>query len=1192
MKHKLFTNLVFLIALIILWTASATEAATFDFSNGFANWKKQNAEIKSTPLGNRYCTLFFEKATAQSVARIYSPKIAIPQKPENTKRTFVVTFKYRCDISDSRMHYGAWVIVFFNGKKNFPFQGFPLQKTDGWQKRSLRGEVPAGAVLTSLQFRLQGHAGRFDIDDIQISFSENDKPKLVDGKKKNSGMDYSNLILADEFKLQDGKNGKVLQGTDTTLTDCSKRTGLPFAFVLPAKYCNRKDLIYEVETVVEPAWNGKGKNHKSMSVFTLGRNMSGGIMPNSISFIFWGGKMPFCRMTSSTGNDKIDIKNPHSVILVGKDIVLKFRWNNKNISMKMGNKEFGPATVFNEFSWPEERPFYIGGENAHQSIFNGKIKNFVLRIYKPQIKCHLTGGEKAVYFYGAGPHRQMLAFQNKIGKLCASELTVVDIDGKVVVEKLSPAEKTDSSHLFTLPPLPFGWYTIIYSIKRGKYIKSFLHSMVIMPRKPEREPAVTSPFGLATESLKLTPDDFDVDKMEQEFSFLAAAGMRWIRPMLPWHDIEWEQGQYRWEGLDAMVDTAEKHGLSICLMMVGGTRPFQSYLHKNKPAWYVRRDRSIPKDMKAWENYLRALATRYKGRINHYQIGGEPDTRCAIYPFDTGMYVDWLKKSSVVLHDVDSRNKVSMGGFCVALEGDFLNKKSHTNDDSAFGGLEFYNLKPHDALDFITVHLYSCGNPGQAWEPAIPIVKKMKDFLNAQGEGAKPIWDTEVSFTTGIPGTLGGFSGRDPLISEQTQAWRLVQLYIQSAAVGIEKTFWYLSRGYAGFMYTDYFPKPAFASLSVLTEQLKKRQFSKALYQDDGLSVYEFQGETGYLYVVWTSFGSGSQYLILNSKGNDAKISVSDIMGNVKQLEYPQEYAVRAFGEAPTYITSKREIAFSKLFNVNLSKALVENTPFPVTVTLHNPADKLTTFTIGACAGKLDGIKETLSLQAGKSKTITLQIPAAKKGTLEIECQAQGGFNRRFSMKIPLRFRKSVLLKKDREATLQINTEEQVQFGGVKQLMGIVDGHSNWKGAKDASAEIKLKRNGRNIQFTIKVRDNKLVSAPEESKALYDWDCVELFIAFPGKEGDRISQYVFAPDGRSQAYGKKHPLKSTVEKTDNGYVVRGSFTLPDDVKDHFMFDLILDDADDKNGYKTRMVWAGSGQDNPAKTENYGMIMLE
>lgn len=1190
MAIKRLMTALCLIVLIISWSVLTAKAATFDFSDELTNWREQNAQIKSTPLGNRYCVLAQDNTNPKSMARITSPPIPIPENSEAIKRAVDVTFEYRCDITDSRKNYGAWVLVLFQGKKHYPYESFSLAGSAGWRQHTFSCAVPEGATSLSLEFRLQGRKGRFDIDDIQASLSQRELPTKGPDTKSDSRMDYSNLELLDEFKLEDGEKHKILRGNDTILTNRLKKNSLPYSFVLPSSYCNRKDLVYEIEAIVEPAWTPGVKKKKHYSVFTLGRNISGAIMPNSLSFIFLGGKMALCRITSSTGNDKIEIKNWHTVISSGQEIKLKFRWDNKNISMLMDGRHSGPVTVYNEFTWPEGRPFYIGGEDGSVSVFNGKIKTFALRIYQPQIKCHLKNGEKSAYFYGSGPHQQSLTFAGKIGKLCVSELSIADIDGKDVVEALRPTTKNDSSHTFVLPSLPFGWYTVKYLVKRKKYRKAFSHSMVIIPKKPDREPAETSPFGLATESMDLSPENVDVDKMEQDFALIAAAGIRWIRPILPWHDIERELGQYRWEGLDKLFNMAEKHGLSICMMVLGGTRPFQSYLHQEKPAWYIQINRSIPKDMDAWRNYLRTLALRYKGRISHYQIGGEPDTRCALYPFDTAMYVDWLKTSAKVLHEVDSRSKVSMGGFCVALEGDYLNKKSHTNDDSAFGGLEFYSLKPHDALDFITVHLYSCGYPGQAWEPVMPVVEKMKEFLKDQGEGDKPIWDTEVSFCSGIPGTLGGFSGKDPLISEQVQAWRLVQLYIQSAVVGIEKTFWYNSKGHSGFMYSNYFPKPAYAALSVLSEKLKAYKFSNAISQGGDLSIYEFTGNDGYMYVAWSSFGR--QHIVLKPESSDAPIILSDIMGNSRNIESPQTYAARIVDEAPIYLTSSRRIQFSKLFEVKIPKSLATGFSFPLTLTLRNPANKPTTYAIGIASKGIDGIKTTLSLPAGQSQTISWIIPPTL-GPLDIECQSQGGFTQHFSAQLPLARQKTAVLKSIGEEILQINTEDHVQFGGAKQLMGIVDGHGNWRGTQDASAKAILKRDGQEIQFTIQVIDDKLVSAPPNSKALYNWDCVELFIAFPGnEEGDEISQYVISPDGRTQAYGKKHPCQLNVKPSQDGYQVEGSFLLPKTVKDHFMFDVILDDADDENGYKTRLVWAGTGQNNPTSTNNYGIIRLK
>jgi len=93
-----------------------------------------------------------------------------------------------------------------------------------------------------------------------------------------------------------------------------------------------------------------------------------------------------------------------------------------------------------------------------------------------------------------------------------------------------------------------------------------------------------------------------------------------------WAQLEPEKGNWDWRMLDRTVALAESHGVEV-LYTMGRTprwasaRPAQMGRNPNaEPGGMAE-----PKNLEDWRNYVRTVATRYKGRIKAYEIWNEPN---------------------------------------------------------------------------------------------------------------------------------------------------------------------------------------------------------------------------------------------------------------------------------------------------------------------------------------------------------------------------------------------------------------------------------------------------------------------------------------------------------------------------------------------------------------------------------------
>ena len=90
-----------------------------------------------------------------------------------------------------------------------------------------------------------------------------------------------------------------------------------------------------------------------------------------------------------------------------------------------------------------------------------------------------------------------------------------------------------------------------------------------------------------------------------------------------WCDIEKQKGVWDWSRLDRIVNDAGKRSIMIVL----GHPP--AWAAKGGPdgrqaAWMPAGSNRPPINMETWRRYVRAVVTRYKDRVRHWQIWNEP----------------------------------------------------------------------------------------------------------------------------------------------------------------------------------------------------------------------------------------------------------------------------------------------------------------------------------------------------------------------------------------------------------------------------------------------------------------------------------------------------------------------------------------------------------------------------------------
>ncbi|MCX6432667.1 MAG: hypothetical protein NTX29_07710 [Actinobacteria bacterium] len=242
-----------------------------------------------------------------------------------------------------------------------------------------------------------------------------------------------------------------------------------------------------------------------------------------------------------------------------------------------------------------------------------------------------------------------------------------------------------------------------------------------------------------------------------------------------WSQVESVKGQYNWTLLDNSVKNAESHKVKDILLVLGSTPTWNA--KRIKPGDYpVPGAASAPKDVAAWDAFVRAVVTRYKGRITSYQVWNEASL-AMFWNGSPEQMADLTKRAADIIHSVDPKATVVAASTTVRLPGAF--DRFFTRYLAALAAVDW-------PIDVFAAHMYPASK-GTTDERAA-FIGQVTDALAAASAPDLPVWDTELNYGLAGPGpanphlAITGATARD---------W-VVQTAFDSLALGIARTYWYI----------------------------------------------------------------------------------------------------------------------------------------------------------------------------------------------------------------------------------------------------------------------------------------------------------------------------------------------------------------------------------------------------------------
>jgi hypothetical protein len=150
---------------------------------------------------------------------------------------------------------------------------------------------------------------------------------------------------------------------------------------------------------------------------------------------------------------------------------------------------------------------------------------------------------------------------------------------------------------------------------------------------------------------------------DRDLKLVKEAGFRWVKQEFAWREIEGAgAGVFDWSNPDRVMDQIDAYGLNVIARV--GVQP--EWAGGGYP------DVGPPENYQDFANFLQALASRYQGRIDAYQIWNEPNLarEWGNRPPNPAEYTEMLKIAHESVRRVDPQAYVISAGLAPTTRWD------------------------------------------------------------------------------------------------------------------------------------------------------------------------------------------------------------------------------------------------------------------------------------------------------------------------------------------------------------------------------------------------------------------------------------------------------------------------------------------------------------------------------------------
>lgn len=241
-----------------------------------------------------------------------------------------------------------------------------------------------------------------------------------------------------------------------------------------------------------------------------------------------------------------------------------------------------------------------------------------------------------------------------------------------------------------------------------------------------------------------------------------------------WFHLQPAPGRWDFARLDGLVAQAEAAGVDL-LLPLAFTPAWASARPDEPSAWGPGRA-AEPARLADWQAFVRAVATRYRGRITSYEIWNEPHSK-RFFTGSPAALVALQKAAHDILEDIDPAITVVSAAI----------SESHRPSLAWFE--RYLEAGGGDHVDVIAYHYYfPAGEP----EEAVELTGRLRAIMRRHGVD-RPIWNTESGWQNhNADGSRWpGIHPSWKLVDARRTASYVIRALLLTRFTGVDRYYWY-----------------------------------------------------------------------------------------------------------------------------------------------------------------------------------------------------------------------------------------------------------------------------------------------------------------------------------------------------------------------------------------------------------------
>lgn len=354
-------------------------------------------------------------------------------------------------------------------------------------------------------------------------------------------------------------------------------------------------------------------------------------------------------------------------------------------------------------------------------------------------------------------------------------------------------------------------------------------------------------------------------------------GARWMRVDMRWQVIEQTEGSYNWWPTDMLVDQAQSTDVEMVVILTGYAPGAFSPV---KPLYFSS---SPEAKLRGYENFLREMTRRYRGKIHYWQIENEVTLK-NFWGASLDDYLTVLKTAYTAIKGEDPESRVLLAGFA-------------TDAVLPLEQVQLLLEQGRGYFDILDVHIYK---PAETTDTTTMDTTIAFFYEQMRRAGYKrPVWITE----TGAPYPCIYRSTTEP--PPEVQASEVVKRYAAALSAGAARVFWFYlggsippdelvwkciqpqQHGMQNFRHMALVRngerRLAFTTYQVMVSKLEGFTSVSRLDLGKGVFAYRFKKPSGDVFVLWAD-----RDMVVTLPVGTTTVKVISIYGKTLEMEAAQ----------------------------------------------------------------------------------------------------------------------------------------------------------------------------------------------------------------------------------------------------------------------------------------------------------------